>query len=365
MAKRGIQNHPKTLALAERLDIPACYVVGILECLWQWVAEHRPTGDLTASTPRQIAIAIGYEPDRKRPADGLVDALSAAGFLDVGERLLVHDWSDHAPDYVHTRLARAGLTFADGRSPSDRKLTKDERAQLAERPRSASKAPGERPASAQETLGERPAVAVAAAVADARPLPGLAAAAAAGGGGEVPGVAPGLVAEVVALRDRAAAASGGQLDGDAVMLQASGTERGARATDPSRMSAAWLLRTRAELLRMIADFERARPASEPPQPDLPEADPEAAEAWERALDRVLESGASPAIVSGQLRRLVPVSLRAGEDGGRITLQAPSFEHAKSVQQGSLWERVLAAAALEGLRQVRIEAPQPRDGGAAA
>lgn len=128
MAKRGILTHPKTLRLAERLGIAECYAVGIMECLWQWVAEYAPTGDLSDCSAREIGRAIGF---RGKP-EPLLAALVAVRLLDdLGSgKLVVHDWADHAPDYVHMRLARSKRVFATGAAPSLARLPRREREEI-------------------------------------------------------------------------------------------------------------------------------------------------------------------------------------------------------------------------------------------
>lgn len=125
MAKRGTLNHPKTLDLADRLEIMPCHALGILESLWSWAAEYRPTGDLTGITARQLARGLGFTGD----PNNLLAGLCACEWVDEASgRLLVHDWSQHAENQVHTKLARARQSFCDGTLPKTGGLNKQERA---------------------------------------------------------------------------------------------------------------------------------------------------------------------------------------------------------------------------------------------
>lgn len=124
MAKRGVGDHPKTLELAEQLGIPVCYAVGVLELFWHWVAKQKPHGDLTEVKPAAIAHGIRF------PGTGieLVDALVVAGFIDrTGDRVMVHDWSEHADNAVHAYLKKRKERFADGRAPFSRNRPVEER----------------------------------------------------------------------------------------------------------------------------------------------------------------------------------------------------------------------------------------------
>lgn len=124
MAKRGVGDHPKTLELAEQLGIPVCYAVGVLELFWHWVAKQKPHGDLSEVKPAAIAHGIRF------PGTGieLVEALTVAGFIDrSGERVLVHDWSEHADNAVHAYLKKRNEKFADGRPPFARNRPVEER----------------------------------------------------------------------------------------------------------------------------------------------------------------------------------------------------------------------------------------------
>jgi hypothetical protein len=129
--KRGTPDHPKTLELAQLLEIPQPFAVGILEMLWHYTAKYAPAGDVGRWSDASIAKGIGWVGDHAL----LVRSLCAAGWLDERSdvRLFVHDWPEHADDAVHTALCRSLKAFADGSEPSDKRLSRKERASLAKR----------------------------------------------------------------------------------------------------------------------------------------------------------------------------------------------------------------------------------------
>ena len=128
MAKRGALEHPKTLDLAERLGLDDCFALGILEAFWHHVSKYFNDGDVTALKPGVCARSIRYT----RSGQELFEALEGAGFLDRLEdgRLLVHDWSHHADDSVHSSLYKAVKPFADGTKPKEKSVQKSEQERL-------------------------------------------------------------------------------------------------------------------------------------------------------------------------------------------------------------------------------------------
>lgn len=122
--KSQAYSHLKTKRLRRHLKIPHYAAVGLLESLWQVVAEHAPEGRLSDLDPEELAEEIGWEDE---PA-ALIDALVETGWVDRDESLLfVHDWSEHCPDHIHRRLYRRVERFANGSIPNRTKCTKAER----------------------------------------------------------------------------------------------------------------------------------------------------------------------------------------------------------------------------------------------
>ena len=101
--------HPKTKELAFTLEIPLPHAIGLLELLWAFVAQQTPQGNIGKWSNQVIAGEAGWQGD----ADRFIDALISVGFLDENEdhRLLVHDWSDHAPNWVHAKLKKKGRSI--------------------------------------------------------------------------------------------------------------------------------------------------------------------------------------------------------------------------------------------------------------
>ena len=103
--------HPKVLRLKRRLCIPTWGAVGLLESLWHLTAQHAKDGAIGKTfTNEDIANAIGWESE----PDQLIDALVSSGWLDVCEvnRLVVHDWHDHCPEFVKGNIRRMKKEFA-------------------------------------------------------------------------------------------------------------------------------------------------------------------------------------------------------------------------------------------------------------
>ncbi len=125
--KRGTPRNPKTRRLARALEVSLPHAIGLLELLWHWTAEQAPDGGIGAKlTDAELADFLEWEGDPAKFTDALVEN----GWLDRVEgnaRIVVHDWSEHAEDSVHTRLARAGTLFADGRRPRSTRINKTER----------------------------------------------------------------------------------------------------------------------------------------------------------------------------------------------------------------------------------------------
>lgn len=96
--------------LCRRLQISPVVAAGTLELLWIATARDAPPGDIGRFTNEDIAIQVHWEGD----PDELVGALIDTGWLDADQkhRLVVHDWHEHAPRYVHAWMKSKGLSFA-------------------------------------------------------------------------------------------------------------------------------------------------------------------------------------------------------------------------------------------------------------
>lgn len=83
--------HPKTVKLQRRLGATGCWS---LVCLFLWVADNRPDGDLSGMSDEDIEIAAGWSGD----PNTFVGALVEVGFLDGQDSVRsIHDWVEHNP----------------------------------------------------------------------------------------------------------------------------------------------------------------------------------------------------------------------------------------------------------------------------
>jgi hypothetical protein len=97
--------------LQNRLDLPMWQVIGMLETLWHVTLVHAPAGDIGKFTNEQIAALMDYRGD----IDSLLETLLEKGWIDADPefRLIVHDWSFHAPTYLKGAFAKHSRQFAD------------------------------------------------------------------------------------------------------------------------------------------------------------------------------------------------------------------------------------------------------------
>lgn len=107
--KIGALDHPKTLDFASRLGVRRAQAIGHLELMWAFTALKAPHGNIGKWPDGAIAMACDWDGD----AAAFVAALADAGFLerDPEYRLLVHDWHEHAPRWVRSKITRAGEMF--------------------------------------------------------------------------------------------------------------------------------------------------------------------------------------------------------------------------------------------------------------
>ena len=131
--------HSKVGRLCRALNIEPWGARGIVQSVWHVTAIEAPRGDLGKMADEDIAYQIGWQGEPGR----LVSALVDSGWLDESDefRLVVHDWSHHCEDSVHSKLARAGLTFCDGTQPKLHRLTQRERDRIEARQNAAAETP--------------------------------------------------------------------------------------------------------------------------------------------------------------------------------------------------------------------------------
>ncbi len=91
----NLPRHPKVSRLADELGLaskgvnPNVVATGMLISLWTWAIQNAYDGDLSRCGARAIADACTWTRDPQQ----LVDALTAAGFLDPDGHL--HDWEEY------------------------------------------------------------------------------------------------------------------------------------------------------------------------------------------------------------------------------------------------------------------------------
>jgi hypothetical protein len=87
----ALPQHPKTVKLQRRLGAPGCWS---LVCLFLWVADNRPQGDLAGMTAEDIEIAANW----LGSFGDFVRTLADLRFLDGQEgTYTIHDWAEHNP----------------------------------------------------------------------------------------------------------------------------------------------------------------------------------------------------------------------------------------------------------------------------
>lgn len=112
-------DHPKTLDFAARLDVILPQAIGHLELLWAFVAQKTPHGNVGKWPDGAIARAAQWSGEPTI----FVTALCDAGFIDEHPdyRYIVHDWSEHAPRWVVSKLTRAKESFCKPAGQSKKK----------------------------------------------------------------------------------------------------------------------------------------------------------------------------------------------------------------------------------------------------
>jgi hypothetical protein len=99
----------KFIKLQRRLKESKRGTVGLLELLWNNTARQCPRGDIGKFSNEDIAILCDWDGD----PDELIKTLVDCGWLDACPtyRLIVHDWQEHAPNYVRAALAKRKESF--------------------------------------------------------------------------------------------------------------------------------------------------------------------------------------------------------------------------------------------------------------
>ncbi|WP_339742623.1 hypothetical protein [uncultured Rubinisphaera sp.] len=109
--KAGTTELLKFKKLARRLNLRVWQTMGLLECLWHVTAKNRPMGDIGYFSNDDIALLLDWDDS----ADELIEALVETCWLDRDDefRLIVHDWSEHVPNYLKGNFSKHHRIFAD------------------------------------------------------------------------------------------------------------------------------------------------------------------------------------------------------------------------------------------------------------
>ncbi len=97
--------------LQRRLGVSRVMTAGTLELLWIATLNNAKRGDIGRFSNEEIAIECDWTGD----PDELIDGLVGAGWVDESteHRLVIHDWPEHAPRYIHAWIKSQGTTFAE------------------------------------------------------------------------------------------------------------------------------------------------------------------------------------------------------------------------------------------------------------
>jgi hypothetical protein len=99
----------KFLKLKRRLNLPHFQAVGVLESLWVFATSNAQDGGIGRHSNEDLAAALEWQGD----PDKLIDDLVHTGWLDAHPecRLCIHDWEEHAPNFVKAVVAKKKLPF--------------------------------------------------------------------------------------------------------------------------------------------------------------------------------------------------------------------------------------------------------------
>lgn len=116
-------DHPKTLDLSARLNVSLPTVIGHLELLWAFTSKKASQGNIGKWPDGAIARACYWEGDPSL----FVNAIIEAGFADTHpeQRVIIHDWKDHAPRWIMSKLSRAKLEIFDSSTEYSGECTSD------------------------------------------------------------------------------------------------------------------------------------------------------------------------------------------------------------------------------------------------
>lgn len=120
MARTELRSHPKFKRLVRRLNLPAPYVIGLLQTMWFTGYDSRSSliGDAD-----DVELAAEW-PGKKGE---WFNAIQADWLDEVDGRYHIHDLADHAPEYVKKRLARSSDNCLGEQTAAERQTLEAER----------------------------------------------------------------------------------------------------------------------------------------------------------------------------------------------------------------------------------------------
>lgn len=117
--KKDTPSKLKFKLLKRKLDRPFYQVVGLLESLWRLTEMNTPDGNIGKLTNEEIAADLEWDGD----ANALILMLIESRWIDRSEkhRLVIHDWSDHVPNWLKAIYSREGKSFSNEATESGTK----------------------------------------------------------------------------------------------------------------------------------------------------------------------------------------------------------------------------------------------------
>ena len=97
-------------------DMRHVLVVGHLELLWHSTQSNAPAGDIGRYSDEEIAIEVRWPEEPEK----LISALVECGWLDPCSlhRFVIHDWTDHCPNWVKGSLKRHNRPMVSAKEPT-------------------------------------------------------------------------------------------------------------------------------------------------------------------------------------------------------------------------------------------------------
>ncbi len=108
--KLNTPRSPKFRRLMTMTGLGRAATAGTLELLWLFVMDQAPAGDIGKWSDQDIEAELDWN-----GKDGLlIESLIKARWLDQCEkhRLVIHDWTDHLPEFIKKKVGRGTITIA-------------------------------------------------------------------------------------------------------------------------------------------------------------------------------------------------------------------------------------------------------------